>query len=216
MRIEKGSRLVFIGDSITDCNRVKPVACGKGNLGDGFVNLVNAFLNTSYPDYYIRVFNMGISGNTVRDLDNRWQSDALDLNPDWLIIMIGINDVWRQFDSPIQTEEHVHLNEYRDTLERLIVKSSKQVKRIVLMTPFFIEHRVDDPMRAKMDEYGLVVKQLAKEYDLLLVDTQKVINDHLQHVHSSALAWDRVHPDTTGHMLLARAFLNVIDFKFIH
>ena len=59
---------------------------------------MNAALGSGDPPHSIRVLNTGVSGNTVRDLDARWQRDALDLKPDWLSVMIGINDVWRQFD----------------------------------------------------------------------------------------------------------------------
>ena len=62
-----------------------------------------------------RVVDMGISGNTTRDLQARWQTDVLDLKPDWLSIMIGANDVWRQFDSPRQTEKHILIDEYKRT-----------------------------------------------------------------------------------------------------
>ena len=62
--------------------------------------MVDALLGAVYPERMIRVINMGVSGNTTRDLKARWQTDVLDLKPDWLSIMIGANDVWRQYDSP--------------------------------------------------------------------------------------------------------------------
>jgi lysophospholipase L1-like esterase len=74
---------------------------GSG-LGTGYVSLVDSLLRAAYPQGRIRMVNMGTSGNTVRDLAERWQTDVLDLEPDWLSIMIGINDVWRQFDSPLR------------------------------------------------------------------------------------------------------------------
>ena len=77
---------------------------------------VDALMGAVYP-HGIRVINMGTSGNTVRDLKARWQRDVLDHKPDWLSIMIGINDVWRQFDSPRQVENHVGLEENQETLE---------------------------------------------------------------------------------------------------
>ncbi|MEN8173855.1 MAG: GDSL-type esterase/lipase family protein, partial [Chloroflexota bacterium] len=88
MIIEPKSRLVFIGDSITDCGRKRPVGEGRFNqaLGDGYVSLVDAALTATYPDYAIKTINMGISGNTIRDLKARWQRDVLDINPDWLVI----------------------------------------------------------------------------------------------------------------------------------
>jgi lysophospholipase L1-like esterase len=110
MLIQPNSKLVMIGDSITDCGRARPVGEGLFEaLGKGYVSLVDASLQAKEARQRIRVVNMGTSGNTVRDLKARWQSDVFDLNPDWLSIMIGINDVWRQFDSPLQAEWGVPL-----------------------------------------------------------------------------------------------------------
>src|SRR5690349_2251259 len=106
-------KLVMIGDSITDVERARPIGEGRDpSLGRGYVAMVDALLGAVYPDHWIRVVNMGISGNTTRDLKNRWQTDVLDLKPDWLSIMIGANDVWRQYDSPRQTDKHVLIDEY--------------------------------------------------------------------------------------------------------
>ena len=110
MKFEEGQKLVFIGDSITDCERVKPEGEGLFNaLGNGYVSYVNALLLAVYPELSMRVVNKGISGNTIRDLKNRWQADVMDQKPDWLAIMIGTNDVWRQFDTPHIKEEHVYI-----------------------------------------------------------------------------------------------------------
>src|SRR5438046_2824066 len=100
MLLGKNSKLVMIGDSITDCGRNRPVGEGySGALGNGYVSLVDALLGSVYFHHGIRVVNMGSSGETVRDLRRRWQSDVVDLKPNWVSIMIGINDVWRQFDA---------------------------------------------------------------------------------------------------------------------
>jgi lysophospholipase L1-like esterase len=121
MVIHPYSKLVLIGDSITDCDRARPVAEAVSEaLGNGYVSLINGLLNATCPEQGIRIVNMGVSGNTVRDLEARWQTDVLDLKPDWLSILIGINDVWRRFDSRLQPEWHVPLDEYEHTLEGLV------------------------------------------------------------------------------------------------
>jgi lysophospholipase L1-like esterase len=215
MRLEKNDKLLFIGDSITDCDRRKPEGEGGTDaLGKGYVSFVNAFLQSAYPELEIRVVNQGISGNTVRDLHDRWQQDVLDHHPEWLSIMIGINDVWRQYDNPYLTEKHVYSDEYAETLEKLVMETRPLVKGMVLMTPFFIESNNEDAMLRSMNQYGDIVKQLAEKYDCILVDTQSPFNKVLNELHSSALAWDRVHPTSTGHMLLARAFLQEIGFDW--
>lgn len=215
MLLEKNNKLLFVGDSITDCDRRKPEGEGGADaLGRGYVSFVNAFLQSAYPELAIRVVNQGINGHTVRDLQARWQRDIVDHRPDWLSIMIGINDVWRQYDNPYLTEKHVYLDEYRETLEKLVVETKPLVKGLVLMTPFFIESSKEDAMLQRMNEYGAVVKKLAEKHECVFVDTQVAIDKVLGDLHSSALAWDRVHPSATGHMLLARAFLNEIGFDW--
>ena len=214
MKIKPKSRLVMIGDSITDTTRARPLGEGLFEAyGKGYVNLVNALFTAVYPAHQIRVTNMGCSGNTVRDLKARWQTDVLDLKPDWVSIMIGINDVWRQFDLPQIPDGHVGLAEYETTLEELVKQTRPVVTGLVLMTPFMIEPNAREPMRARMDHYGAVVKKLAKRHGAILVDTQAALNVALKSIHPMALAWDRIHPNANGHMILARAFLAGIDFK---
>lgn len=215
MLLEPKSKLVMIGDSITDCDRARPYGEGLfGAIGKGYVSLVDALLTAAYPEFGIRVVNMGTSGNTVRDLSARWQSDVLELKPDWLSIMIGINDVWRQYDLPAQTEQHVYIEEYEQTLEQLIVRTRPQLQGLVLMTPFYIEPNEADPMRSTMDQYGEVIKRLAAKYDARFVDTQAAFNRVLTHIYPATLAWDRVHPNMAGHAVLARAFLQAIGYDY--
>ncbi len=217
MLIKPGSKVVMIGDSITDCGRAQPVGEGLGaSLGNGYVSFVEGLLNASVPCPKLRVVNMGCGGHTVRDLKARWKRDVLDLKPDWLSIKIGINDVWRQFDLPLQTENHVRLPEYAETLEGLVKTSLKQLKLqgLVLMTPYLIEPNRQEPMRRMMDQYGEVVKRLAKKYKALLVDTQEAFDEVLGDIHPMTLAWDRVHPNTLGHLIIARAFLKVIEYRW--
>ncbi|MES2460380.1 MAG: SGNH/GDSL hydrolase family protein [Armatimonadota bacterium] len=215
MIIEPGSKLVFIGDSVTDCGRTQPIGEGLGDaLGRGYVSLVDALLVAAYPEHKIRIVNVGTSGNTVRDLKGRWQRDVLDLRPDWLSVMIGINDVWRQFDMPRKPEAGVDLDAYEATLREIVGDVRPRLKGLILMTPFYIEPSESDAMRARMDAYGEVVRRLASEYDALFVDTQAAFSGVLDQFHSSAIAWDRVHPNHIGHMVLARALLEAVGFNW--
>lgn len=212
MKLDKNDKMVMIGDSITDAGRAQPVGEGLFEaLGRGYVAQVDALLGCVYPALGVRVVNMGNGGNTVRDLDKRWQSDVLDLKPDWVSVMIGINDVWRQFDSPRQTETHVGPEEYAKTLDELVARTLPGVK-MVLLTPFYLEPSRADAMRARMDEYGGIVKELAAKHGTLCVDTQAAFDDVLQSYYPATLSWDRVHPSQVGHMVIARAFLQALDF----
>lgn len=213
--IAPGTKLVMIGDSITDCGRARPFGEGRGDaLGTGYVALIDSLLRVVYPAHGLRIVNVGTGGNTVRDLKARWQSDVLDLQPGWLSIMIGINDVWRQFDSPQQTERHVGLDEYTATLDELVRSTRTRLDGLVLMTPYFLELHRDDPMRATMDAYGAVVQRIAGRYDAVFVNTQQAFDRLLAHMHPMSVAWDRVHPNQTGHMVLAKAWLDALGFEW--
>lgn len=214
MKLAPRSKLLFIGDSITDCERARPVGEGLFDaVGKGYVGLVEGLLGAIHPERAIRVVNMGTSGNTVLDLKARWQTDVTALKPDWLSIAIGINDVWRQFDSARQTEIQVSPRVYERTLLNLARTTRPKLKGMVIMSPYYIEPNAKDPMRARMDEYGALAKKIAGKTDAIFVDLQAAFNQVLKHMHPNGLAWDRVHPNVIGHSVIARAFLNAIGVK---
>ena len=214
MKLSPRSRLVMIVDSVTDCDRARPVGEGDPDaLGHGYVAETAALLMAVYPARSVRVINMGISGNTVRDLAARWDTDVLVLKPDWLSVMIGINDVWRHFDA-VRQAEAVPPEEFVRTYDGLLIRTHAQLKGLVLMTPYYIEPAPTDAMRQRMNEYGAIVKQLAMEHDAICVDTQAAFDRALVHHESAVFSADRVHPNRIGHMILARAFLNAVGFAW--
>ena len=149
MLFEKNDTVLFIGDSISDYDRARPVGEGLFNAwGQSYVACAGALLGCMYPELGLRVINMGISGNQVRDLKDRWQTDVFDLKPDWVSVLIGINDVWRQFDSPQMPETHVSPEEFEQTYEELIRETLPRVKGMILMTPYYMETNTRDAMRA--------------------------------------------------------------------
>ncbi|GFN31199.1 SGNH/GDSL hydrolase family protein [Paenibacillus xylaniclasticus] len=215
MLFKQRDRIVLIGDSITDCDRRQPIGeAGDGGAGNGYVELVDAFLQSAYPELKLRLINVGTSGHRVRDLHERWERDVIDLKPDWLTIMIGTNDVWRHFDRATMPELGVPIDEYERTLEELVVRTKPLVKGIVLMTPFLIESNRDDAMRAQMDRYGAVVRAIAERNGTHFVDTQAAFDGVLKHIYSGQLAWDRIHPNKAGHMVIARALLDAVGFDY--
>ncbi|MEG0766506.1 MAG: SGNH/GDSL hydrolase family protein [Clostridia bacterium] len=213
MLFSKDQKILFMGDSISDFDRTRPVGEGLFNAwGTSYVAMIGASLGSMYPELQLRVVNMGISGNNVVDLRKRWQTDALDKNPDWVCVLIGINDVWRQFDCPAMHETHVHLQEYTETYDALIAQTLPHVKCMVLMTPYFMEPNREDPMRKEMDRYGAVVRALSEKYHTAFVDLQSAWDALFEHMHPCNIAWDRIHPNQTGHMLIARTFLQAVGF----
>lgn len=215
MKFKNYDRVVFAGDSVTDMGSANPVGEGLfDNLGKSYVRIIENMLVAWYPELNIRITNSGISGNTSRDLAARFDRDVVDLNPQWVSICIGINDVWRQFDTPAIPEWTVTIEEYEKNLEEMILKIKEKVKGIFLCTPYYIEPNVEDAMRKRMDEYGSVCKKLAKKYGCELIDFQSLYNDFCKYKHSSIIAWDRVHPNQMGATLMAKEFLKHCDFDF--
>jgi lysophospholipase L1-like esterase len=124
-------KILFIGDSITDAGRTS----GDRLIGNGFVHLINQLLMAAHPELQLELVNRGISGNTVHDLQQRWQRDAIDVQADWLVVMIGVNDVWRGFDG--QPELAVGVAEYEHTLEQLLKSAQTAGMQLLLLEPFF-------------------------------------------------------------------------------
>lgn len=213
MQMSAGDTLLFTGDSITDCGRDRPVGV-KNGLGAGYVALVRALIGAFFPEREVGIMNTGISGNRVIDLEARWDSDVLAYKPDWVSVCIGINDVWRYFDSEYEIKDRVDEQRYETTYRRLIEQTLPKVKGMVLMTPFYLELNLEDPMRKKMDRYSAIVRKLASEYNCVFVDTQAAFDRYLQVQPTQRLCPDRVHPNQTGHMVIARAFLEAAGFDW--
>lgn len=165
-------------------------------------------LVTWYPKLKIRITNSGISGNTSRDLLVRFERDVVSLNPQWVSICIGINDVWRQFDTPAIPNGAVFPDEYRQNAEKMILAVKDMVKGIFILSPYYIELNREDMMRKRMDEYVAICKELAERYGCIFVDFQSMYERFLKIRHSSSVAWDRVHPNQMGATLMAREFLS--------
>lgn len=208
-------RVVFAWDSVTDMGSERPVGEGLfDNLGRSYVRVIENMLMAWYPKLNIRITNSGISGNTSKDLLERFDRDIVELNPQWVSICIGINDVWRQFDVPACRDYAVSVEEYEKNLETMILKIRSKIKGIFICTPYYIEPNKSDLMRNRMDEYIKVCKYLAQKYNGELVDFQGMYDEFCKYKHSSIIAWDRVHPNQMGATLMAKEFLKHCDFDF--
>lgn len=215
MIFQNMDRIVFSGDSVTDMGSVNPVGEGLfDNVGHSYVRIIENMLAVYYPEIKIRVTNSGISGNTSRDLLARFDRDVVDLNPDWVSICIGINDVWRQFDSPAIPDCHVMPDEYAKNLETMILKVKGKVKGVFILTPYIMEPNSEDMMRSRMNEYVQICSDLAQKYGCIFVDFQKMYEDYCRIRHSSYIAWDRIHPNQIGATLMAQEFLKKCDFDY--
>lgn len=216
MIFENGDRIVFAGDSVTDMGSCQPIgeSSFEDRMGKSYVRIIKNLLSVYYPERIIRVTNSGTSGNTSRDLLERYERDVISLNPTWVSVCIGINDVWRQFDSPETPEYSVLPNEYEKNVETMILKAKDKAKGIFILSPYYIEPNKTDRMRKRMDEYGKICKMLSEKYACTFVDFQRLYDDYCKLHHSSYIAWDRVHPNQIGATLMAREFLKHCEFDF--
>jgi lysophospholipase L1-like esterase len=128
--------------------------------------------------------------------------------------MIGINDVWRQFDGELQQLEVVSPQEYEQTYCALLEQTKPLVKNIFILSPFFMELNRNDPMRRRVEEYAEIARKAAKKYQLPYVDVQARIDRYLQSLSYFYISGDRVHPNLPGHMILAKAFLDEIGLEW--
>jgi lysophospholipase L1-like esterase len=206
---ERQQKIVFIGDSITDAGR-RP---GTAPYGDGYVSQVCTLLQARYPELRLRFANRGVAGDTSRHLADRWERDVIAEQPDWLVMMIGINDVWLSFG--LYPQEAVPLPEYEATLRRLLDRTcSATSARLVLMEPYMIEPNRLVPMRRQMDWYGAVIRRLAADYGAVLVRTQAAFDTVLAHTTPHDWSGDQIHPSSAGHAIIALALLREIGFSW--
>lgn len=214
MTFEKNDRIIFIGDSITDCNRDYQALPAKwASWGEGYVNLINAYTTGLVPELELMIVNKGVSGDRVTDLKNRWEKDVLALRPDWVSIMIGINDVWRHFDGTFSQDDQVSPSLFKQTLESIVLTTKDRTKGIFLLSAFMVENNPNDPMRKMVQTYNQITKELAEKYELIFIDIQNRIDHFLESSSSYVLSSDRVHPSLAGHMIIARTWLNATGLE---
>lgn len=195
-------RIVFIGDSITESGKFED----PEQLGTGYVRLVYDYLRTTYPAGNLEVFNKGISGNRITDLADRWQTDAIDLNPDIISISIGINDVWRQLKSPEM--EQVYPDQFEQIYDSLLTQVSENTNaRIVLMEPTVIEESLDSIGNEKLKAYVKIVNRMAEKYGAVIVPLHQGFLKYIEANNGYDLSLDGVHMNSVGNMLMTTIWL---------
>jgi len=196
-------KLLFFGDSVTDCG------CSRkteefGEYGIGYVRRLAELL----PEQ--TVINSGISGNRIRDLLNRRERDCFAHNPDVVTILIGINDVWRQFDSNDPVDPAAFRAGYRKLIED--TKARLPEARIILMEPFLLPIPEDRrEWRPFMDALILAVRDLALEFSLQLVPLDGLMLAAASVNGLDTIAQDGVHPTPKGHEVIAQTWIQTFQ-----
>lgn len=206
MQIEEGAVVLFQGDSITDCGRSRE---NLDDLGGGYAMMAASWIGAMYPEWKIRFVNRGISGNRVKDLQQRWKADCLDLKPNWVSIMIGINDTWRAFDSNDPTSPE----DYRDAYDGILADVRDQLgARIILLEPFVLPFPEDrKAWRADLNPRIDIVRDLARKYEAILVPLDGIMAEACTRREPAYWAADGVHPTNEGHALIAQAWFQAVE-----
>lgn len=204
-QINSEDTVVFIGDSITDCDRkIDPLG-----LGHGFVRLFSDMLLIREPEKHIQIINRGISGQTVVELFERWDADVLAHRPDWLNVLIGINDLhtWLH-DKNNGVGPEQFLNFYRECLK----KTRKELPncQILLIDPFYIclpatADEIQSSVLNLLPEYQTVVSDMSYLFKTRVLRMHSIFVDLLQSQPGEKYAPEPVHPNATGHLAIAQA-----------
>lgn len=215
-QINKTNDLTFLfqGDSITDGNR------GRNNdpnhiMGHGYAFSIASRLGADFPDKRLKFINKGISGNKVTDLAKRWQSDTLDLKPDVLSILIGVNDtasVVKQRENPVNPEL------FEETYKTLLDQTKEKFPKIlfVLGEPFILPVGTNNDWKlweTDIAKRRSIVQQLAEKYTGVYVKYQNLFNDSLKKAAPEYWIWDGIHPTVAGHELMAREWIKQVSKK---
>ncbi|MDP6636093.1 MAG: SGNH/GDSL hydrolase family protein [Phycisphaerae bacterium] len=199
--IEDGSLVLFQGDSITDAGRnyYDPLS-----MGDGYARMAAARFEGSD----VRFLNRGISGNRAVDLQARWDRDCLALRPDWVSIMIGVNDAWRRYDSNDPTSCDAFAESYRD-----ILTQTRDIlgARLIILEPFVLPvSPYVESFREDLDPKIEAARLLAGEFDAIYVPLDSLFAEAVSTRPPQHWSEDGVHPTLAGHQLIANAWVEAL------
>lgn len=205
--LPKGATVLFQGDSITDAGRNRNESEPNTGLGTGYTFLAAADLRHSFAREDLQCYNRGISGNKVFQLAERWQEDCLDLKPDVLSILIGVNDFWHTLGNNYEGTPEIYENDFAGLLERTR-KALPDVK-LIIGEPFVVKEgsAVTDEWFPEFSEYREAARRIASDFDAAFVPYQSVFDEAGQKVSPVYWAADGVHPTLAGAQLMARAWL---------
>ncbi len=202
--LKTNSIILFQGDSITDAGRSRVI---DRQLGNGYPSHVKKLLKKDFPELNVKVINRGISGNRAVDLVNRWEEDCIALKPDYVSILIGVNDTWRKYDANDETTAVIFKERLRKIINDTLKKTSAQ---IVLLNPFLLD--VNESISRMREDLCLkqkAVLETANEFGTKFIDLDEIFKNASKDFPSSRFSGDGVHPTQAGHELIAKEWINI-------
>ena len=190
---QSGDKVLFIGDSITDCGRRDEHA----PLGNGYVSKVVDLITAKYPERRIEYVNKGIGGDVVEGLEERWDSDVIAEKPDWLSVKIGINNASRQLAAGVRTEEYLPKWEacYRRILSR--VKDELDAE-LFMFEIFYIATDVAEPQPRPVDAYNEVIHRLSDQFKRKTGQDKRCVSSRRDSTARGIVDHPRWHPPESG------------------
>lgn len=197
-------KILFQGDSVTDAGRDRSQS---SDMGFGYPKYASAMLEDAFSDIDFAFVNLGISGNRTEDLVARMQSDFIEIQPDIVSIMIGINDVWHHYAfSCTYTSNEAFEQNYTTLLEEIKQKTNA---KIMIIQPYLIDVPDKQQLKAELAEKQAIVKKLADKYaDAYLPMHEIFLADEAED--KTVYAADGVHPTEDGACLIAQKYLEAV------
>ncbi|TWU21269.1 SGNH/GDSL hydrolase family protein [Bythopirellula polymerisocia] len=210
--VESGDTILFQGDSITDAGRNKEQndkVNQQSAFGNGYAWMAASEMLVSRPEGSLRCFNRGISGNKVYQLAERWQIDCLDLKPNLLSILIGVNDIWHKLNGDYDGTVEV----YETDLDALIARTKAALPdvKLIVCEPFVLKvGKVNDSWFPEFDEYRSAAKRVSDSAGARFVAFQAMFDRAIDYAPPEYWAADGVHPTNFGAALMAHTWLQTV------
>lgn len=204
LSLPKGTTILFQGDSITDGGRDKKnqIANQQKALGAGYAWMAASHLLIKNPQLNLTIHNRGISGNKVHQLANRWDKDCLDLKPDILSIMIGVNDIWHGLNGKYEGTVKTYEDDFLNLMER--TRKALPKTQFVICEPFVLRcGAVNDKWFPEFDRYRAAARKVADQNNATFVPFQSMFDEAVQYAPPKHWAGDGVHPSSHGASLMA-------------
>ncbi len=210
--LQKSNVILFQGDSITDAGRNREDTSFNNPkvLGSGYAMLAGASLLEKYASLDLKIYNKGISGNKVFQLAERWDTDCLDIKPDILSILIGVNDIWHKLTGNYDGTVEI----YKRDFEALIDRTRKNLPdvKLIICEPFAVPgvKAVDDKWYPEFYEYQKAAREIAVRFNAAFIPLQKIYDEAQKKAPGSYWTPDGVHPSLAGAQLMAEAWIGAI------
>lgn len=210
--LKKDDVILFQGDSITDVGRKRDSKDpnSPGALGSGYALLASSELLFQHADKNLKIYNRGISGNKVYQLADRWEEDALELRPNVISILIGVNDFWHALNGNYSGTLQTYRDDYRALLDR--TKQRLPDVKLIIGEPFAVPgiKAVDEKWYPAFNEYRQAAREVANSFGAVLIPYQAIFDKAQKTAPGVFWTYDGVHPSLAGARLMAHSWLETI------